>query len=117
LEQLKEMYKSYKDYGPIVDCVVFHDGDVWRAVVDTTEDGDLSKAKVLTDYYREHQYATFSEKDMMNYCVNIYENGNILSIVTPVGDHGTHVAGIVAGYYPNNPELNGYVELIILIVL
>lgn len=41
LDVLKESIKNFSDPGPIYDCVVFHDGNVWRAAVDAKEDGDL----------------------------------------------------------------------------
>ena len=47
-------------------------------------------------YRAERQYATFTALDACNYCVNIYDGGDTLSIVTDVGAHGTHVAGIAA---------------------
>ncbi len=50
---------------------------------------------------------TFGKQTMMNFALNIYDDGDTLSIVTDVGAHGTHVAGIVAANYPNKPELNG----------
>jgi len=44
------------------------------------------------------RYGTFTDVDRMNYSVNIWDDGNVLSIVTTAGSHGTHVAGIVAAY-------------------
>lgn len=99
--------KSYKDPGPLYDCVVFHDGEHLRAVVDTDEDGDLADEKAMTNYRVAREYAQFDEVSLLNFGVNIYEGGKVLSIVADAHPHGTHVAGIVAGYYPDQPEWNG----------
>eukprot|EP00698_Gefionella_okellyi_P021016 TRINITY_DN6698_c0_g1_i1.p1 TRINITY_DN6698_c0_g1~~TRINITY_DN6698_c0_g1_i1.p1 ORF type:complete len:1274 (-),score=325.43 TRINITY_DN6698_c0_g1_i1:47-3868(-) len=107
IEALNTLQSSYEDPGPIVDCVVFNDGSVWRAVVDTKETSDLTAAVPMTDFCVERQYCSFSEESMLNYSVNIYDNGNVLSIVVDAGAHGTHVAGIVAAHHPEKPELNG----------
>lgn len=107
LSQLESLTGSLPDPGPMLDCVVFHDGEVWRAVIDTDEDGDLGDEQLMTDYHREHQWASFGEETMLNFAVNIYEEGRVLSIVADSGMHGTHVAGIVGAYYPGSPELNG----------
>lgn len=107
LDQLEALAENYDDPGPIYDCVVFHDGTHWRAVVDTDEDGNLAEEETLTDYRFEHEYATFAGNPVLNFSVNIYDSGNLLSIVTDSGAHGTHVAGIVAANFPEHPELNG----------
>ncbi len=106
-DQLEAMWGSYDDPGPLFDCLVFHDGEVWRAAVDTDEDGDFADEKAMTNFRRERQYATFGEEDLLNFALNIYEDGDILSIVADAGSHGTHVAGIVAAYRPDEPEMNG----------
>ncbi|PRP81954.1 hypothetical protein PROFUN_10526 [Planoprotostelium fungivorum] len=107
VNQLDELSKSYSDRGPLMDVICFHDGDRWNAVVDTRSSGDLTSAKVMTDYHVERQYDRMSDVDMMSYCINIYEEGNIVSIVTDCSPHGTHVAGIVGAHHPQQPELNG----------
>ncbi|MBK9118998.1 MAG: S8 family serine peptidase [Phycisphaerales bacterium] len=107
LSQLQEVQQGYEDPGPVYDCVVFHDGSVWRAVIDTDEDGDLTNEQRLTNFRLERQYGTFGAIDLMNFAVNIYNDGAVLSIVCDSGAHGTHVAGIVAAYFPEQPELNG----------
>lgn len=107
IRQLKALQSGYRDPGPVYDCLVFNDGKVWRAVVDTDEDGDLTDEKAMTNFRAEREYATFGKVDLLNFAVNIYDRGRRLSIVADCGAHGTHVAGIVAGHYPDQPELNG----------
>lgn len=35
--QLRLIEKDLEDPGPLYDCLVFHDGERWQAVVDTSE--------------------------------------------------------------------------------
>lgn len=104
---LQNADKKYCDPGPVYDCVVFHDGESWSAVVDTSECGDLESCKLLKNYKECHERATFSEADKLNFSINVYEDGNILSIVTNASSHGTHVAGIAAAHFPDEPAKNG----------
>ncbi|ORZ14024.1 hypothetical protein BCR42DRAFT_417878 [Absidia repens] len=107
VDQLKSLMDNYEDPGVLLDCVVFFDGQDWRAVIDSKESGDLRGQPALSDYRKEFKYHTFGEEDLLNFSVNIYEDGNILSIVTLSGSHGTHVAGITAANFPDDPTLNG----------
>lgn len=50
------LFQSYEDRGPVIDVVVWNDGDVWRAAVDTqgfedgSENGKLADFVPLTNY-------------------------------------------------------------------
>ncbi len=107
LEQLKSLAKGFDDPGPMYDCIVFHDGTHWRGVVDRDEDGMLDDEDLLEDYSIDHRWSTFGDTDLLNYAINIYEDGDLLSIVADAGSHGTHVAGTVAAHFPGQPELDG----------
>lgn len=107
VDMLRQLGEKEPDPGPVFDCVVFHDGEHWRAAVDTDEDGDLGDEKAMTNYRTFREWATFDEESLLNFGVNIYNDGDLLSIVTDCGSHGTHVAGIVAAHDPNDRLRDG----------
>ena len=78
--------------------VVFHDGERWRAAVDTAESGDLTAAVAMADYRVERQFGYLGGSALLSYAVNIYSDGNVCSLVTNSGSHGSHVAGYAYTY-------------------
>jgi len=112
-EILKAYYAKQTDnIGPIYDCLLWHNGDDYCAVVDTLETGDLThpQIKVLHDYAQKHEYDTFSYEAQLTYSIKIYttnESYPLLSIVVGYGTHGTHVASIVGSYWGENDVRNG----------
>ncbi|PPR89054.1 hypothetical protein GOBAR_AA31630 [Gossypium barbadense] len=113
IDILRNQADTYDDKGPIIDAVVWHDGEVWRVALDTqsleddTKSGKLADFVPLTNYRIERKYGVFSKLDACTFVVNVYDEGNILSIVTDSSPHGTHVAGIAAAFHPQEPLLNG----------
>ena len=57
LATLKALQGSYRDPGPLYDCVVFHDDAHWQAAVDTDEDGDFADEKLMTNFRVKRDYA------------------------------------------------------------
>ncbi|KAK7279941.1 hypothetical protein RJT34_25002 [Clitoria ternatea] len=113
LDLLRKQSENYDDKGPVIDAVVWYDGEVWRVALDTQslEDdpghGKLSKFVPLTNYRTERKYGVFSKLDACTYVLNVYNGGNVLSIVTDSSPHGTHVAGIATAFHPEEHLLNG----------
>ncbi|KAG4118359.1 hypothetical protein ERO13_D11G009700v2 [Gossypium hirsutum] len=113
IDLLKKQGDSYDDKGPVIDAVVWHDGELWRVALDTQslhddrKCGKLADFVPLTNYRIEQKYGIFSELDACTFVVNVYDEGNILSIVTDCSPHATHVAGIATAFHPQEPLLNG----------
>ncbi|KAK7315056.1 hypothetical protein VNO77_33588 [Canavalia gladiata] len=113
LDILRKQPESYDDKGPVIDAVVWHDGEVWRVALDThsLEDdpnyGKLANFIPLTNYRIERKYGVFSKLDACTFVVNVYNDGNVLSVVTDCSPHATHVAGIATAFHPKEPLLNG----------
>ena len=62
---------------------------------------------VVGEWSKTQDLQTLSKQDQVSVYINVWDNGNKLEIVGMCGNHGTHVAAIAAGYFPENPELNG----------
>ncbi|KAJ6386456.1 hypothetical protein OIU78_016376 [Salix suchowensis] len=113
IDLLRKQADSYDDKGPIIDAVVWHDGEFWRAALDTqsleddSDCGKLANFVPLTNYRIERNYGVFSKLDACSFVLNVYSDGNILSIVTDSSPHGTHVAGIATAFHPKESLLNG----------
>ncbi|MEN9628120.1 MAG: Subtilisin [Pseudomonadota bacterium] len=105
--QALEEGKAGPDPGAMFDCVLWHDGSGWRVVVDTDEDGDLRNERVLRPFGVAGEFASFGEVAFTNFGVQVYDEGRLLSVVTVVNDHGTHVASIAAGHQPDERGRDG----------
>eukprot|EP00249_Psilotum_nudum_P018372 c26772_g1_i1 orf=205-4470(+) len=112
VDLLQKLSETYEDKGPIIDAVVWNDGDNWRVALETLDFDDSGHGKLadfspLASYRIEHQFGIFSKMDACSFVTNVYDDGNILSIVTDSSPHGTHVAAITAAYHPEEPLLCG----------
>ncbi|XP_012543904.3 tripeptidyl-peptidase 2 isoform X2 [Bombyx mori] len=107
VEVLQNVEKKYSDPGPTYDCVLYHDGETWRACIDTSESGDLSTGPNLGEYSVTHEHTHLTPIDEMTISINVHNEGNTLEVVGMCSSHGTHVAAIAAGYVPEEPERNG----------
>ncbi|KAI9217072.1 subtilase family-domain-containing protein [Blastocladiella britannica] len=106
IDALKQLGEA-EDAGPIYDVVCWHDGTHWRVAIDTDESGDLREQPALASYRFEGAHHRFGAVDNLAFSVNVYDQGDIVSVVTLAGSHGTHVAAIAAACHPDAPELNG----------
>ncbi len=99
--------KAAVDSGALYDCVLWQDGTDWRVAIDTDEDGDLRDEKALRPFGVAGEYGSFGELTHATFGVQVYAGGDLLSVVTAGGAHGTHVASIAAAHSPKEPGRDG----------
>ncbi|KAI6174091.1 Tripeptidyl-peptidase 2 [Aphelenchoides besseyi] len=100
-------FDKMDDHGPIADCIVWNDGDKWKACIDTSFRGRLNLCKVLGNFHETGDWGFITDNDRLSFTVTIHNSGKLLEIVRCPGSHGSHVAHIAAANYPNQPEKNG----------
>ena len=117
LEILNDKEWNNDDPGLILDCIVFWDGEDYRAIItessccngndqsSSTVAQNLKNVKPLAAFRKDRQYGTISIVDQYNYGVNFYDNASVLSIVGDCTPHGTHVAAIASA--ADGGERNG----------
>jgi tripeptidyl-peptidase-2 len=101
---------KFVDSGPLLDIVLFQqlvgDRPQWRIGVIVFEADEnfvtWEKVKILKPYgcYDDQpdvpEWSFFSKDDLLSFSFNVYDDGDLLSLVCNSGSHGTHVAGIIA---------------------
>ena len=92
IDVLASLEKKYEDLGPVYDCVLYKSSDgLWRACL-CGADERLEEVKLLAPFKDGNEFATFSTDDMLNYSINVHDEGNLLEVVADAGSHGTHVS-------------------------
>lgn len=99
LDQLHAVAEAYEDSGPLMDIVTFEEDGTWKAAIDLEARGDLTDAVPMAPFGHSRQVAELGFGTHVSLCVQVYDGGRTLSLVTDAGSHGTHVAGIAAAYF------------------
>lgn len=114
LEQLTTIKESYydEDSGPLMDILMFQeDGGnnekVWKAVIDLEANGNLTNSIPMAPFRYNRQVGELGFGSHVSFCIQVYDEGKTLSIVTDAGSHGTHVAGIASSYFRPSSSLSG----------
>jgi subtilisin family serine protease len=107
-DAFEKVMEEDEDPGDLFDVAALRRGDAWEVRIDTNGDGDLANETPLR-LYREHRdVAHFPDPIRFAVaCERIASDGSSIFLFFDTGGHGTHVAGIVGGYYGPNDPLNG----------
>jgi subtilisin family serine protease len=86
------------------------DENFWVVYIDSDNDGDLSDEKPLMDYKVNYDHFSIpNDIGLPNFTfgINIFPDRNTVTFHFDDGAHGTHCAGIAAGYKIGSIDLNG----------
>jgi subtilisin family serine protease len=92
---------------PVHDLMLYQVGDDWRLLVDTDSDGDLTDEEPLREYQLSQDVRVLGGGARLGFGMRVLKSGAAVSLLFDGGGHGTHVAGIIAGYHGEGSPLNG----------
>ncbi len=85
---------TFADMGVVT---YFRDGK-WRAKVDTDGDKNFGNETEVSNYSESRSFIRLGAKKTLSSAINIFDDGKSATLCFDNGSHGTHVAGIAAGY-------------------
>ncbi len=110
---LPDLNNNGKD-DDVFGLIVFKSDTSWVTYIDLDGDGNLQDEEAYRDYKDQLKPITFRGRDpqlsrnLATFAVNIFPDEKRINLYFAGGDHGTHVAGIAAGYKINGQDgLNG----------
>ncbi|MEJ2052712.1 MAG: S8 family serine peptidase [Calditrichaceae bacterium] len=91
-------------------CVMNSETDGWLAYIDLDGDGNIHDEKPMWNYKKKHQAFQFrgrninQDRNPATFALNIFPDENRVSFHFDGNGHGTHCAGIAAGYRINGQD-------------
>jgi len=76
-------------------------GGTWVTKIDTNNDKDFGDEAELWDFSLSRRFVKIGEKRSLTVSAAVAAEGKLVILTFDDGSHGTHVAGIAAGYEPN----------------
>lgn len=96
------------DPGDRFDVAAIRRGNVWEVRIDTDADGDLAEETALHPFREAQEIAFFPDPAHLAVALErIAPDASSIFLFFDEGGHGTHVAGIVGGFYGPDDPLNG----------
>lgn len=102
-----ELRRALPDETPAYDVLLVSTEAGPRAVIDTDADGDLAEERELADFGVAGDWVTLRDDAELNVGVRCETDLSRVRLLFDGGGHGTHVAGIVAGYEGPGSAWNG----------
>jgi|GEM_PF-2183902 len=111
-EAIRDLFEGVlergEEPGDLIDVAAIRAGDGWEVRIDTDADGDLAEEAPLLPYATRRDVAFLPDPIHLSVAVErIALDASSIFLFFDEGGHGTHVAGIVGGYYGPGDPLNG----------